>query len=88
VRSLGPRKDWAGGRNGRQCAAVMTRRSPAASTTKPRALPTVMTPAVSISIIMVFCFYLDHLSPMLDDYILAPLAPGSHFVQAPKAYAL
>jgi len=29
MRSLGSKKDWAGGRNGRQCAAVMTRRSPA-----------------------------------------------------------
>src|SRR6516225_12501396 len=56
MRSLGSKKDWAGGRNGRQCAAVMTRRSPAPSTTKPRPLPAVMTPAVSISIIMVFCF--------------------------------
>ena len=36
MRSLGSKKDWAGGRNGRQCAAVMTRRSPAPSTTKPR----------------------------------------------------
>src|SRR5215472_16120333 len=55
MRSLGSKKDWAGGRNGRQCAAVITSRSPAPSTTKPRPLPAVMTPAVSISIIMVFC---------------------------------
>src|SRR5271168_4288671 len=34
----------------------MTRRSPAPSTTKPRPLPAVMTPAISISLIMVFCF--------------------------------
>src|SRR5215469_6152375 len=60
MRSLRSKKDWAGGRNGRQCAAVMTRRSPAPSTTKPRPLPAVMTPAVSISIIMVFCFNLDY----------------------------
>src|SRR5215467_4007333 len=41
MRSLGSKKDWAGGRNGRQCAAVMPRRSPAPSTTKPRPLPAV-----------------------------------------------
>jgi len=29
MRSLGPKKDWAGGRDGRQCAAVITRFSPA-----------------------------------------------------------
>src|SRR5215469_8590088 len=56
MRSLCSKKDWAGGRNGRQCAAVMTRRPPAPSTTKPRPLPAVMTPAVSISTIIVFCF--------------------------------
>jgi hypothetical protein len=31
----GPNDGGAGGRNGRQCAAVMARRSPAPSTTKP-----------------------------------------------------
>ena len=83
MRSLGSKKDWAGGRNGRQCAAVMTTRSPAPSTTKPRPLPAVITPAVSISKIMV-SFILDHLSLMLGDYILAA---DSYFVQTPNAYA-
>src|SRR5215472_14455829 len=84
MRSLGSKKDWAGGRNGRQCAAVTTRRSPTPSTTKPRPLPAVMTPAVSISILIVFCFNLDYLSLMLDNHFLAP---GSHFVPAPNTYA-
>src|SRR5262249_25960223 len=79
MRSLGSKKDWGGGGERGQCAAVTTRRSPAPSTTKPRPSPAVMTPAVSISIIMVSAFNLDYLSLMLDYHFLSP---GSHFVQA------
>jgi hypothetical protein len=55
VRASSPKEDKAGGRDGKQCAAVMTRRSPAPSTTKPRPWPTVRMLDVRLSKFMVLC---------------------------------